>query len=105
MTLKLKRTPGLYLVGFMGTGKTTVGRSLANILGWSFFDVDSEIEKRERRAVSEIFSQSGEEQFRILESSTLAKLVSQVQSGHPWAIAQLGDCGEQRRHDLARLPD
>jgi shikimate kinase len=90
MTLKLKRTPGLYLIGFMGTGKTTVGRSLANVLGWSFFDVDSEIEKREHRAVCEIFAQSGEEQFRALESSTLVRLVRNVQSGHPCVIATGG---------------
>ena len=44
MILKLKRTPGIYLVGFMGCGKSTVGRALADELGWSFFDLDDEIE-------------------------------------------------------------
>ena len=44
MNLKLKRTPGIYLVGFMAAGKTTIGRLLAHRLGWSFFDIDEEIE-------------------------------------------------------------
>ena len=44
MHIKLKRTPGLYLTGFMGAGKTTVGRLLAEKLGWDFADLDSIIE-------------------------------------------------------------
>ena len=42
MILKLVRTPGIYLVGFMGSGKTTVGRLLADRLGWDFIDLDDE---------------------------------------------------------------
>ena len=45
MNLKLKRTPGIYVVGFMGAGKSTVGRHLAHRLGWSFFDIDAEIDR------------------------------------------------------------
>ena len=48
MILKLKRTPGIYLVGFMGSGKSTVGRALADELGWAFTDLDEEIEAREK---------------------------------------------------------
>ena len=48
MILKLKRTPGIYLVGFMGSGKSTVGRALADELGWNFLDLDDEIERRAR---------------------------------------------------------
>ena len=43
MILKLKRTPGLYLVGFMASGKTTIGRLLADELGWDFADLDEDI--------------------------------------------------------------
>src|SRR5947209_7784193 len=101
MTLKLKRTPGLYLIGFMGTGKTTVGRSLADVLGWSFFDVDAEIEKREQRAVSDIFAQSGEEHFRMLESSVLERLVRYIQSGNPCVVATGGGAfGHLRNWDI-----
>ena len=43
MILRLKRTPGIYMVGFTAAGKSTVGRHLAHHLGWSFFDTDAEI--------------------------------------------------------------
>ena len=55
MNLKLKRTPGIYVVGFMGAGKSTVGRHLAHRLGWNFFDTDAEIEAAEKTAISAIF--------------------------------------------------
>jgi len=41
MNIKLKQTPGIYVVGFMGAGKSTVGRHLAHRVGWSFFDSDA----------------------------------------------------------------
>ena len=64
MNLKLKRTPGIYLVGFMGCGKSTVGGALAERLGWSFFDIDSEIEEAENQPIAGIFAARGEREFR-----------------------------------------
>jgi shikimate kinase len=87
MILKLKRTPGIYLVGFMGCGKSTVGRVLADELGWNFFDLDDEIENGAGSTIGEIFDTQGEEMFRALEASALAKRVRAVQSGHPQVIA------------------
>src|SRR5271165_6626743 len=87
MILKLKRTPGIYLVGFMGSGKSTVGRALADELGWSFFDLDDEIESGSGSSISEIFDQQGEEVFRALEAAALAKRVKAVQAGRPQVIA------------------
>jgi shikimate kinase len=87
MILKLKRTPGIYLVGFMGCGKSTDGRALADELGWSFFDLDDEIEGDSGSSISEIFDRDGEEIFRTLEASALAKRVKAVQSGRPQVIA------------------
>ena len=87
MILKLKRTPGIYLVGFMGCGKSTVGRALADELGWSFFDLDDEIESGAGSTISEIFDMQGEEIFRRVEAAALAKRVRAVQSGHPQVIA------------------
>jgi shikimate kinase len=87
MILKLKRTPGIYLVGFMGCGKSTVGRALADELGWNFFDLDDEIESSAGSTIGEIFDTQGEEMFRTLESAALAKRVRAVESGHPQVIA------------------
>jgi shikimate kinase len=65
------------LTGFMGSGKTTAGRRLAERLGWSFRDLDSEVERREGRTVPQIFAESGEAEFRRLESTALASLLGQ----------------------------
>jgi shikimate kinase len=62
----------LYLVGFMGAGKTSVGRALAKRLDWRFSDIDEMIEKRERLVVAEIFSRHGEPYFRNAERTVLA---------------------------------
>jgi shikimate kinase len=50
----------VYLVGFMGSGKTTVARALGRRLGWRVIDLDEEIERREGRTVSQVFAQQGE---------------------------------------------
>jgi shikimate kinase len=57
----------IFLTGFMGTGKTTVGTKLAERLGLPFFDTDREIERAEGRPISAIFASDGEAYFRILE--------------------------------------
>jgi len=58
----------------MGAGKSTVGRRLAKKLGWKFIDLDTEIERREGRSISEIFREKGEPYFRDLERSCLKDL-------------------------------
>lgn len=68
--------PNLYLVGFMGTGKTTIGRSVALRLGFTAIDSDHEIERIQGQPVSEIFAQRGEAAFRALERDF-------VEHGHP----------------------
>ncbi|HEY1109950.1 MAG TPA: shikimate kinase [Opitutaceae bacterium] len=66
----------LYLVGFMGTGKTTVGRALAQKTGFSVLDSDHEIERRQGKTISEIFAQQGEPAFRAMEREF-------IDHGHP----------------------
>ena len=90
MLLKLKRTPAIYLVGFMGSGKTTVGRVLADELGWAFFDLDEEIGKRAGKTIPEIFEQQGEGVFREIESDALMQRVAQVRNGRPQVVAMGG---------------
>ena len=55
----------------MGSGKTTAGKELASLLGWSFIDLDSEIEEHTGKTISEIFAQDGEDYFRTIESGLL----------------------------------
>ena len=64
----------VYIIGFMGSGKTTAGRRLARHLGWDFIDLDESITSREGKPISSIFSESGEEYFRELETDTLRNL-------------------------------
>jgi shikimate kinase len=87
MLLKLKRTPGIYLIGFMGSGKSTVGHALAEELGWHFHDLDTEIERAEGATISEIFEQRGETEFRRIETEALARCIKSVQKGRPHVIS------------------
>jgi shikimate kinase len=65
------------LVGPMGAGKSTVGPLLAQALGVSARDIDSEIEAREGRTISDIFVDSGEELFRALERAAVAQVLAE----------------------------
>ena len=69
----------VYLIGFMGAGKTTIGKKLATLLDVPVMDTDEEIEKREAKKISQIFADQGEAAFRELETEMLKELpTSQV---------------------------
>jgi shikimate kinase len=70
------RTDKVYLVGFMGCGKTTIARALARRLGWRFVDVDELIERRERQSVASIFASRGEPYFRAAERAVLLEQIA-----------------------------
>jgi shikimate kinase len=71
------KTDKLYLVGFMGAGKTSVARALGRRMGWRVEDVDHRIEAREHQRVAEIFARQGEPYFRSVERSVLQELLPQ----------------------------
>jgi shikimate kinase len=64
----------IVLIGFMGSGKSTVGRELHQRLGYPWVDTDHLIEQRERKSIAAIFAESGEEAFRDLETRVLEEL-------------------------------
>ena len=63
----------IYMIGMMGAGKTTVGRTLAQRIGWDFIDMDREIEREQGKRISEIFSSEGEPAFRAMETDLLKR--------------------------------
>ena len=82
------------LVGFMGSGKTSVGRQLAERLGWRFVDFDDEIEAEVGETVAEIFRRRGERWFRGVEARVAERLLGErnvvLGSGGGWAAAAPG---------------
>lgn|SRR5690606_12995563 len=70
----------ILLIGYMGSGKSVVGKTLASVLKIPFKDIDSEIEKMEGLGITEIFSKKGEIYFRKTENSVLKELLSRPES-------------------------
>lgn len=65
----------IFLIGMMGSGKTTLGRQLADRLSYAFVDLDEYLEKREGRSIAALFEQEGQERFRELEREALEAVV------------------------------
>lgn len=65
----------IFLVGFMGSGKTTIGKALADELGFQHFDLDVFIENKYHKTIAQIFSELGEKEFRRLEQMALMEVV------------------------------
>jgi shikimate kinase len=77
----------IFLVGFMGAGKSSVGRVLGRRLNWIFEDLDDHIERREGRRVAHIFRDCGEEAFRQAETSALQHVLDELRGGSAKIIA------------------
>ena len=105
MTCKLdppgSRGPGLALIGYRATGKSTVGRILAARLGRTFLDADREIEARTGRSIRAMFSEWGEPAFRDWEERTLAELMAK----HPASILATGGGAILRETNRRRIRD
>ncbi len=70
------RTKIVFLTGFMGSGKSTIGPIVANTLGWDFYDLDRVIEKKLGKKIADIFFEKGETAFRTIERDTLEEIAS-----------------------------
>ena len=68
----------IFLVGFMGSGKSTFGRKLGKSLGYAFIDMDTFIEERAAKTIPQIFTEDGEPHFRQLETEAIEALADQV---------------------------
>ncbi len=79
----------VFLVGFMGAGKTSVGRALAARLGWRFVDLDERVEHARGRRIADIFREQGEPAFRRIETEVLSELLAELR-GAPGAAVALG---------------
>jgi len=78
------------LTGFMGSGKSTVGRLLAAQLAWRFVDLDAEIEQESALTISQIFAQKGEALFREIEHECLARILGSASARNTQLILALG---------------
>lgn len=97
------QAPNIVLTGFMGTGKSTVGRLLARKLGHAFVDLDELVEKETGLSVSAIFASCGEERFRELEREAIARLVNGA-FGNRLVVSTGGGAvvNEKNRSDLKK---
>jgi shikimate kinase len=100
-------TRAVFLVGFMGAGKTSVGQVLGRILGWQFDDLDDLIQAREGRSIETIFRDSGEAEFRRAEHDALRQLLTELDTS-PRVVALGGGAFVQPENakllDEAKFP-
>jgi shikimate kinase len=90
------------LIGFMGAGKSSVGRALSRQLGWPFEDLDERIQAREGLSIEQIFQQSGEIEFRRAEHAALRALLSECISSR---VVALGGGTFVQRHNAVLLEE
>jgi shikimate kinase len=88
----------VFLVGFMGAGKSSVGRTLGQRLNWVFEDLDDRITAREGRTVAEIFRDAGESAFRRAEHAALQQVLEELRGGGVKIIALGGGAFVQKEN-------
>jgi shikimate kinase len=92
----------VFLVGFMASGKSSVGQELARRLNWEFVDLDARIESRERKSVPEIFRDHGEGWFRQAETGALRDLLSESPQRNRVVALGGGAFVQERNRELLR---
>jgi shikimate kinase len=95
--------PIVVLTGFMGSGKTTTGQALADMLGWEFIDLDEWIERQERVSIRELFERRGEAEFRAIEHCGLRRVLAEC--SRPTVLALGGGTFAQRDNDAVLRRD
>ena len=75
MSPDIKNAPNIFITGFMGSGKTTIGKEVAGHLGFEYLDIDEIIENLTGKTINEIFQQNGERFFRVLEKQVLSDCI------------------------------
>ncbi len=93
----------IILMGYMGSGKSTVGKNLARIAGYAFMDTDEMIERQQGRTINDIFEQEGEEAFRDMETALLARLIREGRKGLVLATGGGMPVREENRRLLGQL--
>jgi shikimate kinase len=94
----------VFLVGFMGSGKSSVGQELAGRLGWDFVDLDARIESREGSAIPEIFRNQGEPAFRLVERAALCDLMESLEHDSVVALGGGAFAPEENRILIQHWP-
>ena len=94
----------VFLVGFMGSGKSSVGKELARRLRWDFVDLDARIESREHQPIPEIFSNQGEHGFRLAETAALGELTEGLERDSVVALGGGAFVQEENRALLRHWP-
>jgi shikimate kinase len=103
-SVRRKRPPArssanaVFLVGFMGAGKSSVGRALGHLLNWVFEDLDDRIELQEGRTVAAIFGESGEDEFRRVEHRALQHVLDELRGGGVKIVALGGGAFVQEKN-------
>jgi len=97
-------TRRVFLIGFMGAGKTTVGKALARRLKWKFYDLDEFIENRERTSIPNIFSSAGESAFRIIESAALMELLKTTELSNSIIALGGGTFVQEKNREILQRP-
>ena len=95
----------IVLTGYMGSGKSTVGKRLAEKLGMSFIDTDEEIVRREGRSINEIFSDVGEEGFRKIETEVLSSLAKENATNTEGTVFATGGGIVTRKENMSLLKE
>src|ERR1700681_4889174 len=93
------------LTGFMGSGKSTVGRLLAAQLAWRFADLDAEIENESGLSISQIFAQKGEAVFRDIEHERLARVLGSASERNARLVLALGGGTFAQPRNVALIRD